>query len=155
MPSSKQSDRADVAASTVGDPFPQHPDLAGLGDGLDRLDRRPTDQTRALLGDPSTADMGVGLVMFGCQTGQQVSFWAEENRVMSPISATKTAPRVGPMPGIFCTAVYPGSWAIRPRMMPANTMISKSTSSSNRRSDAIRAAYGARQLELVQQLRAP
>jgi len=39
------SDRADDAASAVGDPLPQHPDLAGLGDGLDRLDRRPTDQT--------------------------------------------------------------------------------------------------------------
>ena len=39
------SHRADVAASAVGDPFSQHPDLAGLGDGLDRLDRGPTDQT--------------------------------------------------------------------------------------------------------------
>src|SRR5665648_710711 len=62
---------------------------------------------------------------------------------MSPISATRTAPRVGPMPGIFWTAVYPGSCAILPRMMPANTVISKSTSSSNRRSEAILAAYGA------------
>src|SRR5664279_3469319 len=39
------SDRSDVAASAVGDAFSQHPDLAGFGDGLDRLDRGPTDQT--------------------------------------------------------------------------------------------------------------
>src|ERR1039458_9957709 len=36
---SRGSDRANVAASAVGDPFPQHPDLAGFGDGLDGLDR--------------------------------------------------------------------------------------------------------------------
>src|SRR5664280_2953694 len=62
---------------------------------------------------------------------------------MSPISATRTAPRVGPMPGIFCTAVYPGSWASRPRMIPANTLVSKPRSSITWRSEAIRAAYGA------------
>ena len=37
--------RADVATAAVGDPFPQHPDLTGFGDGLDRLDRGPADQT--------------------------------------------------------------------------------------------------------------
>ena len=39
------SDRSEVAASTVGDSFSENPDLAGFGDGLDRLDRGPTDQT--------------------------------------------------------------------------------------------------------------
>src|SRR5664279_5407015 len=79
----------------------------------------------------------------GVRPAQQVSFEAEANRVMSPISATRTAPRVGPMPGIFCTAVYPGSWASRPRMMPANRLVSKPRSSITWRSEAIRAAYGA------------
>src|SRR5450756_2420843 len=79
----------------------------------------------------------------GVSPAQQVSFGAEANRVMSPISATNTAPRVGPMPGIFWTAVYPGSRAMRPRTMPANRSTSKSRSSISRRSEAIRAAYGA------------
>src|ERR1035437_8260999 len=79
----------------------------------------------------------------GVRPAQQVSFDADANRVMSPISATRTAARVGPIPGIFCTAAYPGSGASRPPMMPANRLISKSRSSINRRSDAIRAAYGA------------
>src|SRR5450631_4065936 len=46
------------------------------------------------------------------------------------------------MPGMFCTAVYPGSRAIRPRTIPANRSISNSRSSISRRSEAIRAAYG-------------
>ena len=55
-------DAADVAATAVGDPLPQHPDRRACRDAFDRLDRGPTDQTGALLGDPSPVDVGVGLV---------------------------------------------------------------------------------------------
>ena len=98
-------DAADVAAAAVGDPLPQHPGRGARGDGLDRLDRGPADQAGALLGDPSAVDVGVGLMVLGSQPGPAGQLGAEAKRVMSPISATNTAPRVGPMPGMFWTAV--------------------------------------------------
>ena len=57
--------RADVAAAAVGDPLPQDPGHGAGGEVLDRLDRCPADQPGALLGDSSSVDMGIGLVMLG------------------------------------------------------------------------------------------
>lgn len=41
---------------------------------------------------------------FGVTPAQQASWPAWANRVMSPISATKTAPKAGPIPGICWAA---------------------------------------------------
>jgi len=60
-------DTANVPTTTLGHSLSQHPDGAGCRDPLDRLDRRPADKPRALLGDPPTVDMGIGLVMLGRQ----------------------------------------------------------------------------------------
>ena len=59
----------DVAAAAVGDPLPQDPGHSAGWDVLDRLDRCPADQPGALFGDPAAVDMGVGLVMLGCEPG--------------------------------------------------------------------------------------
>ena len=56
---------ADVAAATVGDPLSQDPGHSAGREILDRLDRCPADQPGALLGDSSSVDMGIGLVMLG------------------------------------------------------------------------------------------
>ena len=51
-------------------------------------------RTRALPGDPSPTDVGVGLVVLGRRPAQQVSFEAEANQAMSSIAATRTAARL-------------------------------------------------------------
>jgi len=59
----------DVAAAPGGDPVPHPTHLGVSGQHLDRLHRRPADQTRALLGDPAAVHVGVGFVVLGRQPG--------------------------------------------------------------------------------------
>ena len=100
-----RSHGADVAAAAVGDSFPQHADRTGFGNGFDRLDRCPADQAGALFGDPPPVDVVSDSWCLGVSPAQHVSFGADANLVTSPISATNAAARVGPIPGMFWTAV--------------------------------------------------
>jgi len=70
-------DTADVTAAAAGDALPHDPGHTGGGDILDRLDRRPANQTRSLFGDPPPVDMGVRLVMLWRQTAAP---WSPEAR---------------------------------------------------------------------------
>jgi hypothetical protein len=58
--------------------------------------------------------------------------------VTSPISATRTAPRTGPIPGIFSIAAQPGPLASRVRVSLVNTLDLELQTSMTRRSESTR-----------------
>src|SRR4029450_5134738 len=84
-----------------------------VGLPLDRLDHRPAQHPRALLGDMPADHLGVGLGVPGVRPAQEASCPGPGNRRMSPISATMTAASTGPMPGSCWIAAYPSCPASR------------------------------------------
>ena len=81
------------------------------GVALDRLDHRPAQHPRALLGDVPADHLGVGLVVPRRQPGPRAQPpGCRGTGVMSPISATMTAASTGPMPG--------SCWIARVSLMP-------------------------------------
>jgi hypothetical protein len=95
----------DVAAAPGADTVA---DLTVAGmrtDALHGLDRGPAHQPGTLFGDPSTVHGGVRLVVFRGQPGPAGQLAGPPKRVMSPISATNTAARIGPTPGMTRIAV--------------------------------------------------
>jgi hypothetical protein len=104
-----RSHGTDVTAAAVSDPLPQHPGHGAGGTFLtDSIAAQWTRREPRLVIRPRWTWVSDSWCL-GVSPAQQVSFGAEANGVMSPISATNTAARVGPIPGMFWTAVYPGS----------------------------------------------
>ena len=97
-----------VAAAAFGDLVAEGTQPGVRSDPLYRLDRRPPHQLVALFGDPPAVHPGVGLVVAGGQPRPAGQLLGPVEPVNGPISATNTAPRVGPTPGMVCTAAYPG-----------------------------------------------
>src|SRR4029453_5157591 len=93
--------RPTAGAAPVGDAVEPGGLLAGCGGPLGGLDGGPADQSGALFGDRAAAHGGVGLaVTRGVSPAQEHSCGAPVNRWTSPISATKTAARPAPPPGM-------------------------------------------------------
>lgn len=67
------------------------------GLALDGLHGRPAQHRGALLGDVPAGYLEVGLTVVGVRPAQQHSRRRQENRQTSPISATITAARTGPI----------------------------------------------------------
>src|SRR5664280_2165450 len=87
--------------------------------------------------------MGVGLMMLGRQTGPAGQLRRRHEPTYVADLGDQDRAQGGANAGDLLHRGIPRLWASRPPMIPANTLISKSRSSITRRSDAIRAAYGA------------
>jgi len=88
----------------AGDAFSKRPGRGVRPDHLDRLDRGPAHQPGALLGDPAAVHVGVGLVMLGSQPGPAGQLRRRREPGHLADLGDDTAPRVGPIPGMVCTA---------------------------------------------------
>jgi hypothetical protein len=64
-----RGDHTDVAPPAGADLVADPPEPVMLTDALDGLHGGPADQGAALLGDPPTVDLGVGLMVLGSQSG--------------------------------------------------------------------------------------
>jgi hypothetical protein len=98
-------DHTDVAPAAACDLIAQLTQPVMLADALDSFHSGPADQGAALLGDPSAVNFGVGLVVLGVSPAQLLNWLGPGKRCTSPISATNTAPRIGPTPGMAWIAV--------------------------------------------------
>ena len=100
-----RGDHPDVAAAAGGDPVPDARPGVVLGRiCTDSTAAQRTSREPCLVIRPRCTWVSDSWC-FGVSPAQQVSCAALANRVTSPISATNTAPRTGPIPGMVCTAV--------------------------------------------------
>ena len=95
----------DVAATPLTDPVADLSEPGVRGNPLNGLDRSPADQGRALLGDPATVHVGVGLVMGRGQPGprRQLPGAGEPTDVAD--LRDEHRPSSGPIPGTAWIAV--------------------------------------------------
>ncbi len=98
-------DHSDVAPAAAPDLITDLPQSVMLADALDGFHCGPSEEGVALLGDPPAVNLGIGLVVCGSQPGPAAYWPGLGKRCTSPISATNTAPRIAPTPGMAWTAV--------------------------------------------------
>src|SRR3954451_963104 len=131
-------DDADVAAAAGGDVVADLPETGVRGYPLDGLDRGPPHQPAAYLGDPARCTVVSDSWCFGVSPAHEANCSGVPKRVMSPISATNTAARIGPTSGMVWIARYPGCSRNRLVTSRAKVSTSKSSAAISRSSESTR-----------------
>ena len=99
----------DLAAAAAGDGLVAGGEVRVPLGRLRRLAQHPPGPGRALLGDVPVADGAVAAADSRGKAGQAASLRADPNRVMSPISASRTSAVNGPTPGSWVRTLTRGS----------------------------------------------